>query len=198
MIEKTTKVQQDTGVHVAQFIQESIGAARQVRVTLGRLPLDGDMVAREITAEAKLTRIPTGILARGTVRARVTLECIRCLEEFTQAADGFFADEYRPTVHILTGAELAGADEVGEEDEFFEISDVHILDLGESLRQALVLALPMAPLCRDDCPGLPEARSLDSEGDARLAVLARLLGEVPEETDDNDDALPQTRRGQAR
>lgn len=194
MIEKTTKVQQDTGVHVAQFIQEGIGASRQVRITLDRLPLDGDLIAREVAAEAKLTRIPTGILARGTVRARVTLECIRCLEEFTQAVDGDFADEYRPTVNILTGAELAGADETSEEDEFFEISDLHILDLGESLRQALVLALPMAPVCRDDCPGLPEAQLSDGEGDARLAVLARLLGGEQDGADEDDEAASRKRR----
>ena len=29
-----------------------------------------------------------------------------------------------------------------------------LLDLEPTLRDAVVLALPIAPLCRDDCPGL--------------------------------------------
>ena len=53
--------------------------------------------------------------------------------------------------------------------------DLHLLDLRESIRQALVLELPMAPICREDCPGLPEAAGLGNDGDDRLAVLSRLL-----------------------
>jgi uncharacterized protein len=175
MHEKTTKVQHDTAVHVAQFLQEGVGATRQARIALDGLPLDGDLVARQVAAEAKLTRIPTGILAEGEVRATVTMQCIRCLEDFAQSAAAAFADEYRPTVDVLTGVAVRPDPEAEDEDDIFGISDLHLLDLRESLRQSLVLGLPMAPLCRDDCPGLPEATELLSEGDARLAVLGRLL-----------------------
>lgn len=177
MSEKTTKLQHDTEIHVAQFLQEGIGTTRQARTELDRLPLDGDLVAQRVTATVKLMRIPTGILARGAVQAAVTVECIRCLEPFVQPVEAEFADEYRPTVNIMTGADVALSSGEDDEDEYFEITDVHILDFAESLRQALVLGLPMAPLCRDDCPGLPEAQAFDDDGDARLAVLARLLGD---------------------
>jgi uncharacterized protein len=116
----------------------------------------------------------SGILAKGNLAANVELECIRCLEPYAQPVEAEFADEYRPTIDIATGAELTPGPAEAD-DEYFSISDVHLLDLRESIRQALVLELPMAPLCRDDCPGLPEAAGLSNEVDDRLAVLSRLL-----------------------
>ena len=177
MSEKTLRVQDDTRIHVAQFLQESVGATRQTRIVLDHLPLDDELVAHQIESTPKLTRIPTGILASGQLEARVTMQCIRCLEEAETTVAAEYADEYRPSIDILTGAVLDPGEGGEEEDEYFTISGLHLLDLRESLRQAIVLGLPMAPLCRDDCPGLPEAAALQGEGDARLAILASLLGE---------------------
>ena len=196
MAEKTIPVQHDTAIHVAQFLQEGIGATRHSRIVLDQLPLDGDLFAHQVDAEVKLTRIPTGILVGGVVRALVTLECTRCLEEFAQPVEADFADEYRPTVDILTGASMANEPEPEDEAEFFAITDLHLLDLRESLRQALVLGLPMAPVCREDCPGLPEAQELQAEGDARLAILGRLLAD--EDTASDAGEMTRDRKGGAR
>lgn len=184
MPEKLTPVQHDTIIHVAQFLQEGIGATRQARIELDQLPLDADLLARQIKAEIKLTRIPTGILANGRATAVVPLQCGRCLEDFEQAATAEFADEYRPSVDILTGATFTPEGEEDDEDAIFRISEFHLLDVEESLRQAFVLGLPMAPVCGDDCPGLPELSDLSDEGDARLAVLAQLLQEQGTETNE--------------
>jgi uncharacterized protein len=167
-------VQDDTLVHVAQLLQEQVGAVRQCRIAVEALPLDEGLVAQTIAANVRLTRIPTGILAKGQIDASVRLECSRCLDEYDQPLEAEFADEYRPTIDIATGAEL-NEDSAEDGAEYFAISDVHVLDLRESFRQAIVLGLPMAPICREDCPGLPEAAGLSNEGDARLAVLSRLL-----------------------
>lgn len=174
MGEQGQGAQDDTRVHVAQLLQEPVGAVRRSRIALDMLPLDEEVAARAVAADVRLTRIPDGILAKGQVRAVATLLCIRCLEEYDQPLVAEFADEYRPTIDILTGAEIAPS---ADGDEHFAISDLHLLDLRESIRQAIVLELPMAPLCRDDCPGLPEAAALEGEGDARLAVLGRLLSD---------------------
>src|SRR5262249_59428827 len=42
----------------------------------------------------------------------------------------------------------------GDADEDGYALDGNLLDLEPVLRDALVLALPLAPLCRQDCPGL--------------------------------------------
>ena len=44
--------------------------------------------------------------------------------------------------------------EPGPEDEELPVLDGDFLDLDPVVRDAVVLALPLAPLCRADCPGL--------------------------------------------
>ena len=55
-----------------------------------------------------------------------------------------------PTIDINTGAKLPEPDETGS----FTIDEHHILDLTEAIRQYRVMALPMKPLCREECAGL--------------------------------------------
>ncbi len=176
----------DTRVHVAQLLQEPVGATRQRALALPELELDDEHDADGVAANLRLTRIPAGILAEGRLTATVTLECIRCLEEFEQPVETTFADEYRPTVDIVTGHDV---EQDGESDEadYFSISDTHVLDVGESLRQAILLALPMAPRCREDCPGITDAADATPEAvDDRFAALGQLLG--ADSPDDEDDA----------
>ena len=176
----------DTRVHVAQLLQEPVGATRQRALALPELELDDEYDADGVAANLRLTRIPAGILVEGRLTATVTLECIRCLEEFEQAVETTFADEYRPTVDIATGHDVEQDGEADEAD-YFSISDTHVLDVGESLRQAILLALPMAPRCREDCPGITDAVDAgDEAGDDRFALLGQLLSE--DSADDEDDA----------
>ena len=176
----------DTRVHVAQLLQEPVGATRQRTLALPELELDDEYDADGVAANLRLTRIPAGILVEGRLTATVTLECIRCLEEFEQAVETTFADEYRPTVDIATGHDVEQDGEADEAD-YFSISDTHVLDVGESLRQAILLALPMAPRCREDCPGITDAVDAgDEAGDDRFALLGQLLSE--DSADDEDDA----------
>jgi uncharacterized protein len=80
-------------------------------------------------------------------------------------------------------------DEDTEQDDEERFLDGDLLDLEPVLRDAVVLALPMSPLCREDCPGLciecgvplddagPGHRHDDSP-DPRWAALEQ-LGDQP-------------------
>jgi len=59
-------------------------------------------------------------------------------------------EEYFPTVDVVSGAPLALPEEPG----VFTISEQHILDLTEAIRQNAIVAIPMKPLCREDCAGI--------------------------------------------
>jgi uncharacterized protein len=43
---------------------------------------------------------------------------------------------------------------IDPEEQVFRIDERNFVDLGEAIRQSLTSAIPMAPLCRDDCEGL--------------------------------------------
>ncbi len=179
--------------NVAQLLKDAVGGHRDYDFAEPSLELSEDMTATDVSGHVRLTRLNKSVLAKGRVVATVTLQCRRCLEDYTTEIATDFEDRYYPTVDVGSGHPVEFGDEAanGEEEvDALRIDANHGLDLGELLRQVIILALPIMPLCREDCPGLPApsgvlvhlANEDDDEDDAddapidsRLAALARLL-----------------------
>jgi uncharacterized protein len=79
-----------------------------------------------------------------------------------------------------------------DDDEEAERLEGDFLDLEPALRDAVVLSLPLQPVCREDCPGLCSqcgARLADDpehqhdEVDPRWAALTNVLGSPAEPTE---------------
>lgn len=148
-----------------------------------------------------LTATPEGILAIGQVKAVAHLECSRCLAAFDLPVDGQLEHLFVSTAPPASGSPAAGIDRVMRagavddrewseadalRDEDFDISPVQdgMIDIGPLVREVLELALPMKPICREDCLGLcPVCGRPLSEGecdcdtavtDPRLAAFAAL------------------------
>ena len=86
----------------------------------------------------------------GTVAAELELPCSRCLEPFRLPIAAPFDARYLP-------ASTASADverEVDDEDLETSYYRNDAIDLNELLREQFYLALPMKPLCGEDCRGL--------------------------------------------
>lgn len=89
------------------------------------------------------------VSVRGDVSSAVHLECVRCLRTFElPVAVPFtaFADR--------RGNTSAAEEEDLERDDYMLFHDGRRLDLRESVRETLLLELPITPHCREDCPGL--------------------------------------------
>ena len=86
----------------------------------------------------------------GRVRTELELTCSRCVEPYRFPVDATFDQRYLPSSAASSEAES----EVGEDDlETSYYSDDQI-DLSELMREQFYLALPMKPLCTEDCKGL--------------------------------------------
>ena len=120
---------------------------------------------------------------RITGRVKTTLEvaCSRCLEPFTVLVDAPFDLMFLPVADVARdGEQEVTADDVGVS---YYKDDV--LDLGDVMREQFYLALPMKPLCREDCRGLCPLCGVNRNTetcacktdwvDPRLAVLKKLL-----------------------
>lgn len=171
----------DLVIKVSSLLLEDMGSTRPVNVELGEFQLDDDLTAEDITAQVRLTRLNTGILAQGSAKGIVEMECVRCLNLFEQPFTVKFTEQFRQTVAVgesrgfvpPTDAEV---DEEGDSELAFEINDAHELDLTELLRQWILLALPMTPTCGKNCPGPQQVENSEDEtGDARFAALQQLL-----------------------
>jgi len=86
----------------------------------------------------------------GTVQGELELNCSRCLEPFRMPVTAAFDLRYVPRTEN-TGDEER---EVGEDDLTTAFYDEDQIDLSELIAEQLQLALPMKPLCSEDCKGL--------------------------------------------
>jgi uncharacterized protein len=93
--------------------------------------------------DLRLEAVHEGVLVTGTASAPVVGECARCLEPVTSEVEANFQELYRYE---------PSPEEDDEEDVL--LLDGDLLDLEPVLRDAVVLALPLSPLCSDDCAGL--------------------------------------------
>jgi uncharacterized protein len=170
--------------NVAQLLKSPVGTTQDVVLDdSDSLDLrDGEArLAGPITGHARLHRTNESIVVDGVAHIPVLLECSRCLTEFTTTLDVPLRETFYPSIDIETGLPAR----LPEDETAFTIDDHHQIDLREAIRQTLVLALPIQPLCREDCKGLcPECgRDLNVElhtheteaRDERFAALRQLL-----------------------
>ncbi|MBI2869285.1 MAG: DUF177 domain-containing protein [Chloroflexi bacterium] len=135
-------------INVAQLLKSPIGTTRSYDIDED-IRLD-DSEPRRVAGEVELTRTHRGVLARTRLNAVLMLNCSRCLAVFEYPVMVEFEEEYVPAIDIASGVALPAP----EDSSLFVIDEHHILDLREAVRQNLLLAVPMKPLCRDLCEGI--------------------------------------------
>ncbi|MEU1048151.1 YceD family protein [Streptomyces sp. NPDC005897] len=107
-----------------------------------------------VELDLRLESVMEGVLVTGTARARATGECVRCLEPLEQQLEADFQELFSYPDADDRGRPVAepGDDAEDDEDRFF-VED-GLIGLEPVLRDAVVLALPMQPVCQEDCQGL--------------------------------------------
>jgi uncharacterized protein len=141
--------------------------------------LIGVPVGSAIDLDLRLESVMEGVLVSGTATVQLAGECGRCLEPV--------ADTLTVDLQELFAYPESSTDQTADEDEAARMEG-DFLDLEPALRDAVVLALPLTPLCREDCAGLcaecgerlddlPEDHSHDAP-DARWSGLQDLFGQT--------------------
>jgi len=136
-------------INVAQLLRASIGSVRDYEIKQV-IDITGDGVDSLVQGKVRLMRTNRSILVKGALATGVELTCSRCLGSFKCPLKMNLEDEYYPTADVDTGAALPLPDEPG----CFTIDQQHVLDLTDAVRQYALLAIPMKPLCKEDCAGL--------------------------------------------
>lgn len=105
-----------------------------------------------VELDLRLESVMEGVLVTGTARAPLTGECVRCLEPLERELEADFQEMYSYPDADDRSRPADTGDDAEEEDTLFLEGD--LFDLEPVLRDAVVLALPLQPVCREDCPGL--------------------------------------------
>jgi uncharacterized protein len=127
------------------------GSMRRVsRTVAAPADLGNDVIGvpagADLHLDLRLEAVQEGVLVSGQVSALATGECVRCLEPLQRDL----------TVELLELFVYADRRFGGQQDEteLATLEGDDLIDLEPTLRDAVVLALPLQPVCRDDCPGL--------------------------------------------
>lgn len=168
--------------NVAQLMKSAVGTSFVTDFQEeDEVIVDDDFkVVGPISGHARMRRTNQGLLVDGWVDLTLELTCTRCLKKFEQPMHVTFAEQFYPTVDVVTGMPMPAFDE----EEIFPIDDHHQLDLTEAVRQNILTALPMVTICQEDCKGLCSQCGKDlnlgpcdckPEVDSRMSVLEKLL-----------------------
>ena len=171
----------DLLVNVAQLLKEQAGATHTIDLDGPELEIDGAEPAF-VRGRIVLTRTDIGIWASGDIAISADATCSRCLVPVTSSLDVRVDDIFLPRVDLVTGAKI---DPTLDPDADTASIDVYpVLDLTNTLREYRLAAMPLAPLCREECQGIcPQCGtdrnqttcSCEPEPDPRWAKLRELL-----------------------
>jgi len=171
----------------ARARQLVVPAPEDLRLELARVPGGAD-----VELDLRFEAVTEGILVTGSATAPLVGECARCLAPLASTVTASFTELYLYDGHDQHDGDDRhdGDDQHKWHDEYEEPDeerylDGDLLDLEQAFRDAVVLALPLSPLCRDDCPGLcvecgvPLAQAgpghrHEAAPDPRWAALAQL------------------------
>ena len=138
-------------------------------------PMIGIPAGSDLAVDVMAESVIEGVLVSGTVQGNAQGSCSRCLEPVT-------APLTVDVQELFQDADLEGVDQ----DEELPTFENDLIDLEPTVRDAVVLALPLAPVCDEDCQGLCSecgARIADDPGhhhdqtDPRWAALGTLFTE---------------------
>ncbi len=125
------------------------------RVTLTddaqRMHIEGVGFAATGTVTADFEVVPGSHVyyCHGQAVTEARLECSRCLEPFTATIRG----EIDFSIQEVVDTDTVNRDEVPD-NELLVSAGTSEIDISGPVREALVLEIPLKPLCREDCRGL--------------------------------------------
>ncbi|HET9500453.1 MAG TPA: DUF177 domain-containing protein [Marmoricola sp.] len=134
-----------------------------------------------VQLDLRLEAVMDGVLVTGTAAVDLEGECARCLDPIEDQVTVDLQELY-----LYDEADDHRSPDEAEEDDVSRLEG-DLINLEPILRDAVVLALPFQPVCRDDCPGLcvecgarladdPEHHH-DAPVDPRWSVLEDLAGD---------------------
>jgi uncharacterized protein len=166
--------QNNLRLNVGFIINQSKGYMREFPLEFPFIHIPPDLDLTNLSGSARVTRTGKGLLVQVKMHAQTMNECVRCLQGIPLPLDIEFTELYAFSADSSTDSELI-LPESGQ------------IDLRPLVREEMLLAVPINPLCDPECKGLcPICGENRNETecdhdieviDPRLSVLKSLLNE---------------------
>ena len=142
-------------INVAPLLKQPVGAQIDYQLTESPIDPHGENAglteagATSIDAEIVATHTNPGAYLEGDAHATIAEQCSRCLRSIETPVESHFAEQYYSTIDVESGDPKESPPP-----DVKRIGSDFKIDLTPLLREELILATPLAPLCRPDCKGL--------------------------------------------
>jgi uncharacterized protein len=128
-------------LNVGFIAHQTVGYSREFPFEVDSLHLQPDLVLNNLQGFARVSRASQGLLVQVQMRADTPAQCVRCLTEFSQPLGIDFTDLYAFSPNSVTESGLI-------------LPETGKIDLAPTVREEMLLAAPISPVCKPDCKGL--------------------------------------------
>ncbi|MBE3120007.1 MAG: DUF177 domain-containing protein [Candidatus Atribacteria bacterium] len=136
-----TNLRRPLRLNVGFLIKSPIGTHRDFKFVYEKMRLGEDLAVVNFTGTACFDRTQQGLLLQGEFGAAADLECVRCLDTFSQPLKWSFSDLFAFDKRNITDSGLLVPEDAQ-------------IDLEPLLREYALLEFPISPVCKPDCKGL--------------------------------------------
>jgi uncharacterized protein len=136
-----TNLRRPLRLNVGFLVKSPIGTRRDFNFDYEKMRLGEDLTVLYFSGMARFDRTQQGLLLQGEFEAAADLECVRCLDTFSQQLKWSFSDLYAFDKRNITDSGLLVPEDAQ-------------IDLEPLLREYALLEFPIKPVCRPDCKGL--------------------------------------------
>ena len=139
--------------NVAGLLTGNLGDSQQHEIENERFVI-GDRAIKEISGPVRLMRTDRTVLVSADIEAVTHHTCSRCLEPASVNVNIAMEEEFSPVNASLMRNGKTDPEDDNYYDPALVIDEQNFLDLTEGLGQALLGALPIALICKEDCLGI--------------------------------------------
>ena len=128
-------------INVGFIVHEEIGYRHKFPLEYDKAVLGDDLTLENFECLITIDRAQQGLVVQGEFSGDTEIDCVRCLNPFTQSLNGEWTDLYAFKEKSVSESELLMPD------------NGHI-DFTPVLREYALIEVPIKALCRPDCKGL--------------------------------------------
>jgi uncharacterized protein len=136
-----TNLRRPLRLNVGFLIKSPIGTRRDFNFDYEKMRLGEDLSVVNFYGTARFDRTQQGLLLQGEFGAAADLECVRCLETFSQPLKWSVSDLYAFDQRSITDSGLLVPEDAQ-------------INLEPLLREYALLEFPISPVCKPDCKAL--------------------------------------------
>lgn len=128
-------------INVGFLLNQPVGTYRDIHFEPETIKLSPGFVVSKFSGLVRVSRTRTGILAQADIQGEIPMDCVRCLDKYSQMLSTSFSELFAFKKEDVTDSELM-------------LPEDAYIDIAPLAYEYLLLETPILAVCSPDCEGL--------------------------------------------